>query len=555
MRPVRALAALRAGGTRMVDAAHRVLTAGRMAEAWPWVAGLTFLWLATTTWVYPLLLPDEGRYVGVAWSMLASGDFMTPTLDGMPFFHKPPLFYWVTAASMALFGDNAWAGRLCSVLAATLMVTLFYRFLRVRANARLAGYATLILAVQPFLFGAAHYANLDMLVGAIMSATIMAGATAVFRHEQAHPDRAALLWMYAGAALGFLAKGLIGVVLPGGVLFFWLLGRRRFDAMGRLLWWPGILLFLALSLPWMVLMQIRHPAFFDYYITYQHIHRFLESGFNNPHPFWFYVPVLLGLTLPWSVQLWRWCTRDGPMNPAFVPAAERFEQIDRSVLRGLMLSWLLVILVFFSIPTSKLVGYVIAALPPLAWFIAEVFEARATRNQTGAERSLAACALIAVAICAAAVVAMVVAPQPTNKPLARMIAAEAGPGDRLAMLGLYAYDVPMYAGWAEPAIVVADWDDPGILRSDNWRRELYDAALFAPEVARDVLWRPAQWHAALCAPHRPVYWVMAYLREAPGYPALEGLAPVASTRRMGLWRLAPDEALNVCVETPSSAPE
>ncbi|MER1967677.1 glycosyltransferase family 39 protein [Castellaniella sp. GW247-6E4] len=555
MRPSAAAGALRGRWSRLVDSGQRLLIRGQALGSWPWVAGLTFLWLAATTWVYPLLLPDEGRYVGVAWHMLESGDYLTPMLDGMPFFHKPPLFYWLTASSLALFGANAWAARLCSVLAATVLVTLFHRFLRVRANPRIAGYATLILAIQPFLFGASHYANLDMLVGAVIGLTVMAGATAVFRHEQTRPDRAAVLCMYAAAAFGFLAKGLIGVVLPGGVLFFWLLGRRRFAAMRRLLWWPGILLFLVLSLPWMAAMQARHPGFFDYYIVYQHFQRFLESGFNNPHPFWFYVPVLLGLTLPWSVQLWRWGRRDGPANLAFVPPAETFEQVDRPVLRGLMLSWLLVILVFFSIPASKLVGYVIAALPPLAWFIAEVFEARAANDRARAERGLAASALIAVLICAVAVLTMVVAPQPSNKPLARVLAEQAGPDDRLVMLDLYAYDVPFYAHRATPSIVVADWDDPELPRSDNWRRELYDAGLFAPETARDVLWRAAQWHAALCAPNRPVYWVMAYLKEASGQPALQGLAPLASTRRMGLWRLAPDDALSVCAETPSSAPE
>uniref|UniRef100_UPI003341F12A ArnT family glycosyltransferase n=1 Tax=Castellaniella defragrans TaxID=75697 RepID=UPI003341F12A len=555
MRAAAFAAALRGYCSRPVDGAYWLLRKGRVAAAWPWVAGLTFLWLATTTWVYPLLLPDEGRYVGVAWSMLESGEFLTPMLDTLPFFHKPPLFYWLTTLSLALFGDNAWAARLCPVLAATVLVTLFYRFLRVRANARIAGYASLILAVQPFLFGASHYANLDMLVGAIISVTVIAGATAVFRHEQARSDRSALLCMYVAAALGFLAKGLIGVVLPAGVLFFWLLGRRRFHAMKRLLWWPGILLFVALSLPWMVVMQARYPGFFDYFIVYQHFQRFLESGFNNPQAFWFYVPVLLGLTLPWSVHLWRWCRRDGPVNPAAVPAAERFEQIDRPVLRGLMLSWLLVILVFFSIPASKLVGYIIAALPPLAWFVAETFEARAARDRQGAERSLAASALIAVLICALAVIVMVVAPQPTNKPLARVIAAEAGPGDQLVMLDLYAYDTSFYARRGIPAIVVADWDDPDILYADNWRRELYRAAEFAPEAGHHVLWRPAQWHAALCAPDRPVYWVMAYLDDVQNHPALQGLAPMASTPRMGLWRLAPDAALSVCGERPSSAPE
>lgn len=547
--------AMRARGAVLGNQAQACLRRGQALRAWPWVAALTFLWLAATTWVYPLLLPDEGRYVGVAWHMLESGDFLTPMLDGMPFFHKPPLFYWLTASSLALFGPNAWAARLCSVLAATILVVLFYQFLRVRANTRIAGYATLILVVQPFLFGASHYANLDMLVGAIIGITVMAGATAVFQRDQVRSDRAALLCMYAAAALGFLAKGLIGVVLPGGVLFFWLLGRRRFAAMGHLLWWPGILLFLLLSLPWMVVMQIRHPGFFDYYIVYQHFQRFLESGFNNPHPFWFYVPVILVLTLPWSVQLWRWFRRDGPMNLAFVPAADRFEQVDRRILRGLMLSWLLVILVFFSIPASKLVGYVIAALPPLAWFIAEAFEARAARDQAGAERGLAVSALIALLICIAAVLAMVVAPQPTNKPLAQWIGQHAQPDDRVVMLDLYAYDVPLYADRASPSIVVADWDDPGVLHADNWRRELYDASLFAPAAARDILLRPVQWQAALCAPLRPVYWVMAYLNEADRFAALQGLAPVASTRRMGLWRIAPADALSVCGETPRSAPE
>ncbi|HEY9460708.1 MAG TPA: hypothetical protein VIR04_07905, partial [Paralcaligenes sp.] len=74
----------------------------------------TFLWLAATTWTRPLLLPDEGRYVGVAWSMLDVGQFSVPRLDGLPFFHKPPLFYWITALAMQCFGANEWAARLSS---------------------------------------------------------------------------------------------------------------------------------------------------------------------------------------------------------------------------------------------------------------------------------------------------------------------------------------------------------------------------------------------------------------------------------------------------------
>lgn len=544
-----------AAGRRLVDGVQRAGMNLSARRSWLWVFALSFVWLATTTWMYPLLLPDEGRYVGVAWHMLASGDYLTPRLDGMPFFHKPPLFYWLTAASLHVFGDNAWAGRLCSVLAAVVLVTVFYVFLRRYARRRAAGLAVVILAVQPFLFGAAHYANLDMLVAMLMCLTIMAGADAVFRRDQILEDRMSLTGMYVAAAAGFLAKGLIGVVLPGGVLFFWLLARRRFDAILRLLWWPGIVLFLILTLPWMVIMQVRHPDFFHYYIVVQHFQRFLDPGFNNPHPFWFYVPVVLGLTLPWSIQLWRWCQPQGPLDAAFVPPVHRLEQVDRRVLRGLMLSWLLVVLVFFSIPTSKLVGYVIAVLPPLAWFIQEAFEQRQEQGVAGVGRSIARHVTMAAVVCWLAVAALLVFPQRGTKPLAQVLAAQARPGDQVVMLDQYAYDLPMYADWRAPIAVVSNWDDPGLKQADDWRLELYDAAQFEPDLGHRLLWLPARLRGFLCASDHPTTWLVGYLDEAHRFPVLAGLDPLVSARKMGLWRVAAGQTVSGCGETPRSAPE
>lgn len=546
---------LRSVGRRGMAGVQRLGEHLATRRSWIWIFVLTFAWLATTTWMYPLLLPDEGRYVGVAWHMLASGDYLTPRLDGLPFFHKPPLFYWLTAASLHLFGENAWAGRLCSVLAATILVTFFYVFLRRYARRRAASLAVLILAVQPFLFGAAHYANLDMLVAALMCLTIMAGADAVFRRDQILEDRVPLVAMYVAAAAGFLAKGLIGVVLPGGVLFFWLLARRRFDAMARLLWWPGILLFLILTLPWMVVMQVRHPDFFHYYIVVQHFQRFLEPGFNNPHPFWFYVPVVLGLTLPWSIQIWRWFQPHGPLDASFVPPVRRLEQVDRRVLRGLMLSWLLVVLVFFSIPTSKLVGYVIAVLPPFAWFIQEAFEQRLAQGSPATGRSIARYVVIAALICWLAVAALLVFPQRSTRPLAQVLAKRAGPGDQLVMLDQYAYDLPMYADWRAPIAVVSNWDDPDLKQADDWRLELYDAAQFEPDAGHRLLWLPARLQSFLCAPDHPTTWLVGYLDEAHRFPVLAGLAPQALAPKMGLWRVAAGQAVSGCAETPNSAPK
>ena len=123
-----------------------------------------FAWLAFTAWARPLTLPDEGRYIGVAWEMLQSGHWAVPTLDGMPFFHKPPLFYWISAAAMAIFGPHAWAARMPSVLGAALAAWSLWLFMRRWDGEREARRAALILATQPLLFMGGQIANLDMLV-------------------------------------------------------------------------------------------------------------------------------------------------------------------------------------------------------------------------------------------------------------------------------------------------------------------------------------------------------------------------------------------------------
>src|SRR5262245_61411439 len=97
---------------------------GLLERQRPWwtvavVALPVFVWLAATAWIRPLTLPDEGRYVGVAWEMVRSGNWLLPTLDTLPFFHKPPLFYWLTAAAISILGNNEWAARLPSLLSAT----------------------------------------------------------------------------------------------------------------------------------------------------------------------------------------------------------------------------------------------------------------------------------------------------------------------------------------------------------------------------------------------------------------------------------------------------
>lgn len=384
------------------------------------------VWLAFLAWVRPLTLPDEGRYAGVAWDMLRTGSHAVPLLDGMPYFHKPPLYYWLTELSFTVFGVHPWAARLPSLLAAWAAAAALYGFLRRYRDAATATLTVLALATLPFFYGGAQFANLDMLVAGMITLCVLAAADTVLRLERGQAYRWMSLAAAALAALAVLAKGLIGLVLPGAILFIWLVWGRRWRALGALLWPPALLVFAAVAVPWFVLMQVRYPGFYDYFFVYQHFQRFAATGFNNAQPFWFYLPVVVGLSLPWS--LWG----GGILRKAFWAAGPQRD------LRRLALVWFVVVVGFFSLPNSKLVGYVLPAVPPLAFLLVEVIVA-ASRDKADslAPRLVRVCAGVGAAICVLAIGIAAHSARGSAGPLAATIRPLAKPGDTYVSLHTY----------------------------------------------------------------------------------------------------------------------
>jgi|GEM_PF-99232 len=508
------------------------------------VAAITFAWVAATTWTRPLMLPDEGRYVGVAWGMLKTGHDWVPRLDGLPFFHKPPLFYWITALSLRLFGANEWAARLCSVLAATLMVAMLFWFLKTFANRRVAVLAAIILATAPFFVGGGQYANLDMTVAAAITATVVLGAAAVFRIEAGGPYRLLLTLAYATAGLGFLSKGLIGIVLPGGIVVFWLAGRKRFDLMRRMFIWPGFVALAVVALPWMAYMEWRFPGFFHYYVVYQQFDRFLETSFNNRQPFWFYVPVLLALTLPWSIQVWCLARSVYWKSPEF------------GAIRGLMVSWFLVVLIFFSIPSSKLIGYILPLLPPFAFFLADVFAVRLTGENT--QRTLASLSrhwALSVALCVVAVIVLAVAPRPSTKGLAKQLRSRYQPTDQIVMLDYYYYGFNFYLHAAKPSIVVSDWANPKIPLHDNWRKELYDAGKFDAAKAARLLITPRTFLNRLCSQRSTNLWLIGDKDSFYELRFLKTRPATLKSQKFLAWFIPAGESFSFCPRIPKNPPK
>jgi 4-amino-4-deoxy-L-arabinose transferase-like glycosyltransferase len=498
-----------------------------------WLA-VIILWLGVATVWRPLALPDEGRYVGIAWEMLTSGDWLVPHLDGLPYFHKPPLFYWLTAASLNACGPQLLCSRVAPLLSAIIITIALFRFLSHALNKKTAVIACAVLLTQPFFFAGAQFANLDMLVACMISLTILSAAEFVWSIEQARPAEHHLILTMLFAGGGILAKGLIGIVLPAAVVFCWLLASRRLTYLKHFFWWPAVAVFLLLVSPWFWLMESQFKGFLDYFFIHHHFQRFAGSNFNNQEPFWFYLPALLLLTLPSSLWLLRFRWRD----------LQLWTPMQRDI-GLLMVCWMSFILLFFSIPVSKPLGYIMPVLPALATLTA-LLMMQACQEVAFKRRSLWLTLLVAIVACVIAIMTVTQhAKKVASYQLAMQVQLLVQPGDQLVMLGKYQFDLPFYLHLSKPAWIVADWQAAAQeVLDDSWEKELLEAKRFNPQVAAQNLLNDQQLAQQICRlqAHQSLW-----LAGDPSHlPLLANIQPQAKVRDHYLWRMSPAQIASAC---------
>ncbi|HEV8429475.1 MAG TPA: glycosyltransferase family 39 protein [Pyrinomonadaceae bacterium] len=317
----------------------------------------------------PLLGPDEPRYAQVAREMFLNHDLITPRLGGHAWFEKPALLYWMLVAAFKIFGVSEWSARLGPAICGLLTIAAVWcigREMDAAADSRgFSFWSLLTITTCLGLIVFSRAASFDV----VITMTTCWSLAFFLLHELPTTKNKRLLLpgFYIFVGLSLLAKGLVGIVIPFGVVGFYYLLRRRWPqpAVWLSLVW-GMPLALLVAASWYGPVIARHGwTFIDEFFVQHHFARYVSNKYHHPQPIHFYPVIILMLVLPWAIHLigalarvrrWQWRGTD-----------------STSIVRVFSLAWLLLPIIFFSFSGSKLPGYILPAVPAAALLVADRF--------------------------------------------------------------------------------------------------------------------------------------------------------------------------------------
>jgi 4-amino-4-deoxy-L-arabinose transferase-like glycosyltransferase len=304
----------------------------------------------------PLIEPDESRYFEISDNMVDSGDYVIPRLANVIYLEKPPLTYWASAIIFKFFGETDFTARIYVGLCAWACLLLTYgigSFLRDRTTGL---YAAGVLGTSLFFFIFGNFNILDIPLALYTCLATWAG----YRHLVGTSKKKWWLYLlYLSSALAFLTKGLIGVIFPLAILGVWLVFSGQWKRTMGLISPIGIVLFLAITAPWFILVQRAHQNFLWFFFIQEHLLRYTTTMHGRDNTFLLYVPVVILGILPWVAFLGKaaWEMHKG--------------KIVSSTLQGskFLWTWIILIFVFFSLSHSKLIPYIAPIFIPLSVLI------------------------------------------------------------------------------------------------------------------------------------------------------------------------------------------
>jgi len=335
--------------------------------------------------VRPIASPDEVRNGVVASEMLGSGDWIVPRFDGVRYFEKPVLGYWLESAALAALGRNAFALRLPQVLATALASLVVFGLVRRYATSFAAALAALIHSTTFLVAGVGTFAVLDAFLALFLSAAL---ATLYCALEEPSSARRRAWLVACGAACGvaFLTKGFVAVAVVAIVAAPYLAARRRWREIFTVPWVPLAAAALVV-LPWAIAIARREPDFWRYFFWVEHVQRFFGGGAaQHAQPVWYHLAFLPLTGWPWILLL-----------PAALAAAW---PARREPFVAFLLCWIAAPFVMFSASSGKLPTYVLPCFAPLSMFLAVGLERYAALGRSR---------IVRVAAIAAGMVALVTA--------------------------------------------------------------------------------------------------------------------------------------------------
>lgn len=304
--------------------------------------------------------PDEGRYVEISREMAASSNYVTPRLNGVKYFEKPALFYWLQAGAIKAFGLSEWAVRLWPAIFGIAGCLLVYVTGRRLYDRRTGLLACAVLATAPLYFMLARVITLDMPVSVFLTAALFMFLLGT--REPPGTTRRNFFWaFYVLAALATLTKGLIGIVIPAMVIGAWIVLLWEWRLLTTIYLPSGLLLFLVVAAPWHILASNANPEFAHFYFVHEHFERYLSKAHERYQPAWFFLPVLIAGFYPWIAFLPQ---AIGKALPASWAARHQHKE------SLFLLLWAGLVFAFFSFSDSKLASYILPAMPPLALLLA-----------------------------------------------------------------------------------------------------------------------------------------------------------------------------------------
>lgn len=318
-----------------------------------------------------LVPPDEGRYAEMAREMFASGDWITTRLNGIKYFEKPPLQTWMNALSFTLFGLGDWQARLWTGLCGLFGVLLTGLAGTRVFGARIGFYAALVLGSSFYWVACSQIDSLDMGLSGMMTLALCALLIAQRDDASESERRNWMLACWAGMALSVLAKGLIGLVLPGGVLVFYTIFARDWAIWKRLHIVKGLILFFLIATPWFVLVGLKNPEQPHFFFVHEHFDRFLKKEHHREAAWYIFFVLLAAGSVPWV----------GVLVQSLVGAARGHGETGRFRPRLMLLVWVGFIILFFTKSNSKLPGYILPVFPGVALLVAHYLDAGTRRGR------------------------------------------------------------------------------------------------------------------------------------------------------------------------------